>query len=361
MKGLSRQKNDRRVRRSVFSANDVLLLLASAATCVALFLLIRLLPPDPTVEVNELSLRATWLVVVMISALDIAIFSLHKKLTLEAPTRRILDAAARIGKGDFTVRIKPFHKKYFKNEFDVIIEDLNRMAAELEGVETMKTDFIANVSHELKTPLAVLGNYAMLLQEADLSEEKRLEYTRAVADSTRRLNMLVSNILKLNKLESQQIFPENDVFDLGEQLCEALLSFDHRMDEKQLELQTDLEDDVIIRADSELLMHIWDNLISNAVKFTPEGGTLTVTLRKSRKYAVVSVADTGCGMTPEEQQHIFEKFYQGDRSRSVQGNGLGLALVRRIVDVSGGMIDVKSAPDEGSTFTVRLPLNADDV
>ncbi len=350
------KKGDRRVRRSVFSVNDFLLLLASVAFCVALIWLIRILPPDIDIEVNELSIRATWLLVILISAVDLVIFSLHKKLTLEAPTRRILDAAARIGKGDFSVRIKPFHKKYFKNEFDVIIEDLNSMAAELTGVETMKKDFIANVSHELKTPLAVISNYVTLLQTTEPDAEKQAEYTKAIADATRRLNMLISNILKLNKLESQQIFPENDVFDLGEQLCEALLGFDHRMEEKQQELQVDLEEDVVIHGDEELLMHIWDNLISNAVKFTPEGGTLTVSLRKGKKYAIVKVADNGCGMTKEEQSHIFEKFYQSDNSHSVQGNGLGLSLVKRIVDVSGGIIDVESEPGQGSVFTVRLPL-----
>ena len=223
-------KNDKRVRRSVFSANDLLLIFVVIASCVSLFLLLRSLPQDLPTTVKQLNIRTTWLSVILISAVNILVFSLHKKITLEAPTRRILDAAARIGKGDFSVRIRPFHSKYFKNEFDVIIEDLNKMAAELSGVETMKTDFIANVSHELKTPLAVIGNYVTLLQTPDLTEEKRMEYTRALQEASRRLNTLITNILKLNKLETQQIFPETADYDLGEQLCEAMLSFEHQLE-----------------------------------------------------------------------------------------------------------------------------------
>lgn len=348
-------KNDKRVRRSVFSANDLLLIFVVIASCVSLFLLLRSLPQDLPTTVKKLNIRTTWLSVILISAVNILVFSLHKKITLEAPTRRILDAAARIGKGDFSVRIRPFHKKYFKNEFDVIIEDLNKMAAELSGVETMKTDFIANVSHELKTPLAVIGNYVTLLQTPDLTEEKRLEYTRAVQEASRRLNTLITNILKLNKLETQQIFPETADYDLGEQLCEAMLNFEHQLEEKGLELETDLEENVILHADADLLMHVWLNLFSNAVKFTPPGGTITVKLEKEGDAAVVTVTDTGCGMTQEEQLHIFEKFYQGDASHSVQGNGLGLALAKRIVDITGGEIRVFSIPGAGSTFTVFLP------
>ena len=349
--------SDRRVRRSVFSTNDILLLLVLVASCVSFYLLIRALPTDFNAAMSVLEIRVTWLSAIFISAVNILVFSLHKKLTLEAPTRRILDATSRIGKGDFSVRIRPFHKKHFKNEFDVIIEDLNKMAEELSGVETMKTDFIANVSHELKTPLAVIGNYTTLLQAPDLSDEKRAEYIHVIADAVRRLNTLITNILKLNKLESQQIFPETADFDLGEQLCEALLNFEHVLEEKDLELETALEEDVIVHADADLLMHVWDNLISNAVKFTPTGGAITVTMQKKGAVAEVTVADTGCGMTKEEQQHVFERFYQGDSSRSVQGNGLGLALVKRIADITGSRIFLTAEPGKGSAFTVRMPLD----
>ena len=350
------ERVDVRVRRSVFSANDLLLITVTLASALALFGLLRGVDTDLGTALSYINNRATWLSVIFISAVNILAFSLHKKITLEAPTRRILDAAARIGKGDFSVRIRPFHKKHFKNEFDVIIEDLNKMAAELAGVETMKTDFIANVSHELKTPLSVIGNYTVLLRTPDLPEEKRLEYAAAMADATNRLNTLIGNILKLNKLETQQIFPENAPFDLGDQLCEALLAFDHRLDAASISLETALEEGVIVHADAELLMHVWNNLISNAIKFTPAGGTIGVSLRTAAEKAEVTVSDTGCGMQPEVLAHIFEKFYQGDPARSVQGNGLGLALVKRIVDISGGSIKVRSASGKGSAFIVTLPL-----
>ncbi len=352
---------DRRVRRSVFSANDLLLILVSVASCVALFLLLRAAQTDLDAAMRRMNTKTTWLSVIFISAVNILVFSLHKKITLEGPTRRILDAAARIGKGDFSVRIKPFHSRHFKNEFDVIIEDLNKMAAELSGVETMKTDFIANVSHELKTPLAVIANYTALLQTPDLPEDKRLEYAAAMAGAAERLNALTGDILRLNKLETQQIFLENAPFDLGDQLCVSLIAFDHRLEQAELTLETELEEGVTVHADAGLLAHVWENLLSNAVKFTPPGGTVRVSLTKEKGFAVVRVSDTGCGMSEEVLSHAFEKFYQGDPARSVPGNGLGLALVKRVVDISGGAVEAQSEEGSGSTFTVRLPLQADRI
>jgi signal transduction histidine kinase len=158
----------------------------------------------------------------------------------------------------------------------------------------------------------------------------------------------------MHKLENQQIFPQPQEFDLGEQLCECLLGFEDAWEKKNLEIETDIQDDVRIKSDSELLSLVWNNLISNAVKFTPEGGTVGVTLKADGKKVFVSVRDTGCGMTAETGKHIFEKFYQGDTSHATQGNGLGLALVKRVVDILGGEIAVQSVYGQGSTFTVSI-------
>lgn len=168
---------------------------------------------------------------------------------------------------------------------------------------------------------------------------------------------MITNILKLNKLENQQIFPQPQEFDLGEQLCECLLVFEYAWEKKNLEIETDIQDGVRIKSDPELLHLVWNNLFSNAVKFTPPGGTIRVSLKAEEKNMVVSVSDTGCGIDPETGKHIFAKFYQGDTSHATQGNGLGLALVKRVVDILQGEISVQSIPHQGSTFTVRIRRN----
>ena len=228
------------------------------------------------------------------------------------------------------------------------------MAKELSGVEALRNDFIANVSHEMKTPLAVMQNYGTLLQAPDLEEEKRIEYAKGVTNSVRRLADMMTNILKLNRLENQQIYPETKEYDLGEQLCECLLNYEAVWEKKDIEIDTGIAESVVVNADSELLSLVWNNLFSNAFKFTPKGGKVTVILEADRDYAVVRVSDTGCGMTPEVGAHIFDKFYQGDTSHASQGNGLGLALVKRVVDIMHGEIGVESVLGEGSTFTVKF-------
>ena len=278
----------------------------------------------------------------------------RRKLMVDRPVKQIMSALDQVMQGDFSVRIPPVKEFAGETGFNEIISAINKMTAELQGTETLRTDFIANVSHELKTPLAVMGNYATMLQKPGISEENRIEYAKAIAHSARRLAALITNILKLNKLENQQIFPQLDEFDLGEQLCESLLQFEEIWEKKNLNIETDIEDDVRVRSDAELLSLVWNNLISNAVKFTPEGGTVGGRLKTEGEVLTVSVSDTGCGISPEVGRHIFEKFYQGDTSHATQGNGLGLALVKRVMDILGGEISVQSVCGQGSTFTVRF-------
>ena len=258
----------------------------------------------------------------------------------------------RVMDGDLSTRIAPL--RGVEPGFNVIIDYFNRMVQELSGMETLRTDFIANVSHELKTPLAVIQNYGTMLQQPNLSDEDRKDYARTVTNASQRLASLITNILKLNKLENQQIYPKKEHFDLGEQLCECLLGFENAWEAKKLEIETEIEDGVNVESDPELLSLVWNNLFSNAIKFTEEGGTVGLKLHTENGHAVVEVSDTGCGISPEVGAHIFEKFYQGDTSHATQGNGLGLALVKRVVDIIGGEISVSSEPGKGSTFTVRI-------
>ena len=278
---------------------------------------------------------------------------IRRKIMVERPTKIITEATEKVMSGDFSVRIKSMQSSDMEG-FNQIAEAINQMAEELRGVETLRTDFIANVSHEMKTPLAVLQNYGTLLQAHDLTEEKRIEYAKGVTDASRRMADMMTNILKLNRLENQQIYPQVTEFDLGEQLCECLLQYENVWEKAEIEIDTDIAEDVTVRADAELLGLVWNNLFSNAFKFTESGGKVSIALTATEHYAVVKVADTGCGMSSEVGAHIFEKFYQGDTSHSVQGNGLGLALVKRVIDIMQGEISVESVVGKGSVFTVKI-------
>ena len=297
--------------------------------------------------------KITFLNVVIITVLFKTVDFVRRRIMVDRPVKMITDAAQRIMNGDFSVRVKHMHGSGMEG-FHQIGKSINKMAEELSGVETLRTDFIANVSHEMKTPLAVMQNYGTLLQAPDLPEEKRLEYAKTIADASRRLADMMTNILKLNRLENQQIYPNPTAFDLGEQLCESLLQYESTWEKKNIEIETDIAESVFVSADAELLSLVWNNLFSNAFKFTEDGGKVTLTLTADETYATVKIADTGCGMSAEVGAHIFEKFYQGDTSHATQGNGLGLPLVKRVVDIMQGEIGVESAIGIGTTFTLKI-------
>jgi signal transduction histidine kinase len=236
-----------------------------------------------------------------------------------------------------------------------MFDDFNTMAQELESIEILKNDFIANVSHEIKTPLSIIQNYASALQDENLEPGERREYIKTIVTSSQKLSALVSNILKLNKLEHQEIMPEAAPYDLSEQLRRCVLAFEDLWDRKNITFDADL-DELTVSYDESMLEIVWNNLIANAIKFTVPGGSITVTLKRLAGFAVVRIIDSGCGMDEETQKHIFDKFYQGDVSHSQEGNGLGLALVKKALDISGAKISVLSKAGEGSTFTVRLKM-----
>ena len=302
--------------------------------------------------------KITFLNVVMITVLFKTVDFLRRKIMVDRPVKMITDTAEKIMNGDFSARVRFMHGSGMEG-FNQIGESINAMAEELSSVETLRTDFIANVSHEMKTPLAVMQNYGTLLQTPDLSEEKRIEYAKSITDASRRLADMMTNILKLNRLENQQIYPNLTTFDLGEQLCESLLQYESTWERKNIEIETDIAETVLVSADAELLSLVWNNLFSNAFKFTEDGGKVMLTLTADETYATVKVSDTGCGMSAEVGSHIFEKFYQGDTSHATQGNGLGLPLVKRVVDIMQGEIGAESAVGIGTTFTVKI-RRADD-
>ena len=333
------------------------LLIAFIITCCMLMFLTSIqkaLNIEFTSENTEAAAILTFINVIFLSLVCTIIDGIRRKLMVERPVRRITEATQKIVNGDLTARIEPFRSIDSGSGFDVIIEHFNRMAEELSGLETLRTDFIANVSHELKTPLSVIQNYGTLLQSPALTSEQRIEYSKAITASSRRLADLITNILKLNRLENQQIFPAAKKFDLGEQLAECLLDFENVWEEKNIDIDTDIEENIIIYSDRELLSLVWNNLFSNAFKFTDNGGKVFVSLKKENDKAVIKISDTGCGISPETGKHIFEKFYQGDTSHAVQGNGLGLALVKRVIDIVKAEISVQSEVGKGTEFTVKI-------
>ena len=297
--------------------------------------------------------KITFLNVVIITMLFKTADFIRRRIMVDRPVKMITDTAEKIMTGDFSARVDHMHGSGMEG-FNQIGESINAMANELSSVETLRTDFIANVSHEMKTPLAVMQNYGTLLQAPDLSEEKRLEYAKVITDASRRLADMMTNILKLNRLENQQIYPNYTTFDLGEQLCESLLQYESTWERKNIDIETDIAENVLVSADAELLLLVWNNLFSNAFKFTDDGGKISLFLTADETHATVKISDTGCGMSAEVGAHIFEKFYQGDTSHRVQGNGLGLPLVKRVVDIMQGEIGVESAIGVGTTFTVRI-------
>ena len=267
----------------------------------------------------------------------------------------LAEAAGRVADGDFSVYISPFHTSDKLDYLDLMIMDFNRMVEELGSIETLKTDFASNVSHEMKTPIAIIKNYAELLQAEHIGEEQRKEYAKSVENAAARLSDLIGNILKLNKLENQRIMPDIKVYDVCRQLCECILQFEEAWDENEIELETEMEDAAMIRADASLVELVWNNLLSNAIKFTQPGGQVIVRQTSDEKQIRISVSDTGCGMSRESIEHIFDKFYQGDTSHAKEGNGLGLALVQRVLELMDGDIQVISEEGKGSVFTVVLP------
>ena len=273
----------------------------------------------------------------------------------QKPIEEFSEAANKVASGDFSVYLAPHHTTDKYTHLDVLFTDFNKMVEELGSIETLKTDFFSNVSHEIKTPLAVIQNNAELLRLEGLTEEKSQEYIENILHATKRLSNLITNMLKLNKLERQTINVSPEKYDLCKQLCECALQFEDVWEQKNIEFEVDIEERMMIEADEGLLELVWTNLLSNAMKFTPPDGTITLSQTSDQERVTVSVEDTGYGMDEKTQKKIFDKFFQGDTSHFTEGNGLGLALVKRILQLSDGSIEVESKVGQGTKFTVRLP------
>ena len=268
------------------------------------------------------------------------------------PVREIIDATNRLAAGDFSVRLSFRHRP----EFRALRESFNRMAEELNSIELLRGDFVNNFSHEFKTPINAIEGYTTLLQDRQQSPEDQQECIEKILFNTKRLTELVSNILLISKVESQVIQVEKKSYRLDEQIRQAILSLEKKWSEKNIEFDVDMEP-VAYLGNEGLMFHVWTNLIDNAVKFDPFGGNIRIRLQTHSEHILFEIEDNGLGISEAEQKHIYDKFYQADNPHKAEGNGLGLALVKRILDTCGGDIQVQSAPDCGCRFMISLPAS----
>ena len=268
-----------------------------------------------------------------------------------APLSRLMQATQSVASGDYSVRVE---MRGARGEVAEYIRSFNKMAEELSGVALLRMDFVNTFSHEFKTPLISIRGFAKLLQNDDLTPEQRQTYTNTVVQQSERLAAMSTHILELAQYENTEIVSGKTLYSLDEQLRRCVRQQERDWLQKGLTVEGDL-DQVDYYGNEELVEHIWSNLLSNAIRFTPAGGQITVVLRQGEGEITVSVSDTGIGMDEETQRHIFEKFYRAAPYPDSRGNGLGLSIVRRVVALCGGRVAVFSRPGNGSTFTVTLP------
>lgn len=351
-----KRKKVKRINASFISFKEFLAVFSVILLACASFHWLYLMYQGRTPENPVVASSALLGIQVFISLFATTLIGFGKKYIFGRPMQRIAEAANQVARGDFSVRVQSFRKDGKKDEIEVLVEDFNKMAEELSTIETLKADFIANVSHEIKAPLSVIQSYAMAIQDDTLQPEDRREYGKTIVEASRKLSVLISNILKLNKIENQEIFPESEPYVLSEQLRECVLAFEELWENKNISFVGDEIAEIVVTYDRTLLELVWNNLISNAIKFTEDGGEVTLTLKDENGCAVVTIKDTGCGMSEETAKRIFDKFYQGDTSHYTEGNGLGLALAKKVIDVVGGEIYVISHLNGGSSFIVKLKI-----
>ena len=322
-----------------------LLALAEVIIAAGLALLLNWLLED----VLEFRL-APWLWVVVFSVILCAVLGWLMSALFFGPIARLSRAMRQVGAGDFSIRLETSSRiREVRDTYD----NFNLMTQELGATEIIQTDFVSNVSHEFKTPINAIEGYATLLQSGSQSSDQAM-YVDKILLNTRRLNELVSNILLLSRVDNQAISTNRTRFRLDEQIRQAIVLLEPKWSEKELDLDVDLET-LEYAGNESLLLHVWMNLIDNAIKYDPYGGLLRLRLNRRADSIVFTVEDSGPGIAPEAQKHIFDKFYQADSSRMSEGNGLGLALVKRVLDVCGGTVYVENLPEAGCRFTVTLP------
>ena len=267
------------------------------------------------------------------------------------PLNQLIKATKAVSTGDFSVRVEEINSH---SEIADLLRNFNHMSEELGSIEMFRNDFINNFSHEFKTPIVSIRGFAKQLQNENLSAEKRKEYTDIIISESERLTNMSANILLLTQFENQQFITNQAVYELDEQIRNCIILFEKQWSGKNIEINVNLEP-VKICSNAEMLSHLWINLIENAIKYSNDYGHITISCHELTDDIQFKISDDGNGMDDKTMSHIFDKFYQGDRSRAVRGNGLGLSIVKRIVELCKGEIAVESKIGQGTTFIVKLP------
>ncbi len=303
---------------------------------------------------QNLTLTATVVpfIFLVLGVLFAVVDAIRRKYTVTNQVETILKATEEITNGKFDINLETTNDYGQYDYFDLIKLNINKMARELSRNEVLKTDFISSFSHEVKTPLAVIKNCEAILSSKTATEKEKKSALKTMSQTIEKLSNLITNILKLNKLENQQLNYEKKEFDLSELVRETIISYEGLIEKKDLELCLDI-DEIKMVGDEFLFDTIVSNLLSNAIKFT-EKGKISVALKREKEFVSLTVEDTGIGMDKETGSKIFEKFFQGDTSHSRAGNGLGLALVKKVIDEIGGEIIVASEQNKGSKFIVKV-------
>lgn len=310
------------------------------------YYIISLHPHNTMLNVIASRLWLSVLSYVLIGALLVTLFA---KRVVE-PVIELNLATQEVARGNFDIQVE----NKSNDEVGELTKNFNKMTRELKNIEYLRKDFISSVSHEFKTPIASIQGFAKLLQKGNLSEGERQEYLNIIAEETDRLSHLSSSILKLSKLENQEIVEKRVGFSLDEQIRKSILLLEHAWSQKNIGFELELEQ-VTYAGDEELLQQVWVNLLDNAIKFSDINGSISIKLAQRASKVKIEISDQGIGMGKETLQRLFEKFYQGEKAHSAKGCGLGLALVKRILDLHGAEIAVESTLNQGSAFTVELP------
>ena len=352
--GEARQRRWRSLQLKFMLFITAVLMAAGVITVLLYYLLLRLLDKTPVVTVLKLNPVVAGVAVLCVcGAIAALLFAWLSNVYLH-PMKQLIRATKEVRRGNFKVRVH--HRELHPvTEMQELVENFNKMVGELEGIELFRNDFINSFSHEFKTPIVSIRGFARELLRDGVTEAQQQEYIRIIESESDRLAGLATNILELSRLENQELVTDSTCFYLDEQLRRSLLLFESEWMEKELEIRPELVE-LRYRCNEELLALVWNNLISNAVKFTPHGGCVSVTMSVTNTNVTVEIQDTGIGMDAETVEHIFDKFYQGDSSHHNRGYGIGLALVKRAVCLCGGSITVESTLGVGSTFRVVLPI-----
>lgn len=266
------------------------------------------------------------------------------------PLIKINDATKKVAQGNFNVDVKTNRK----DEIGELANNFNTMVKELNSIEILRKDYISNVSHELKTPIASIQGFAKLLEEDNLSENEKKEYLSIILEETQRLSNLSSNIIKLSKFQNQKIITHKKEYRLDEQIRKSIIMLEKHIEEKNITV-TFTSKEIIIFEDEDLIMEIWINLLSNAIKYTNTNGKINITAKEQNNEIEVIFSDNGIGIEKDKLNKIFEKFYQINKSHSSDGSGLGLAIVKRIIELVNGEISVESELGKGTTFYITIP------